>query len=317
MIFGSGPRVLITGASGLLGSNLLFLRPTSWNVVALTNRHSVRRMLAGVEIVQADLTRQRVEDVLKSIGPLDAIVQCIAHTNVDGCEQEPDHAKALNTDIATQIHAYAQDHGVHLVHISTDHVFDGLRGNYQETDEAHPLNIYAKTKLAAEKHILQSGIGKNVIIRTNFFGYNMQEKQDLAGWMYEALSKNKPISLFTDVIVSPLLVNALVSVIIEIVSKGLTGLLHIAASDACSKYAFGLMLANAFSFNTELITPVSIDDSDLQVLRPKNMSLNTDRAQSLLTTHLPTVQESLEWYRQLRIAGYQDAIRALCFPLTL
>lgn len=304
-------RVLITGASGLLGSNLIYTNPAKWHCIAISNTHPFKNPPADVAPIRADLLAQPLEAVFDPFLPLDCIIHTAANTNVDQCEKEPAAANALNTGLAYRIAQYAHRNNIHLVHISTDHIFDGKSGNYSEADLPNPINEYAKTKLAAEECILRIHKARSMIVRTNFFGYNMQNKNDLAGWMCSKLGNKEPIRLFRDVYFSPLLVNALISAIVEIVEKETTGLLHIAAADGCSKYEFGLMLASAFNFDPGLITPISIDESDLSVARPKNMTLNTGAAKALLTTALPKVAQSIERYRELSANGYENGIKQM------
>ncbi|MBI4135784.1 SDR family oxidoreductase [Candidatus Uhrbacteria bacterium] len=304
-------RVLITGASGLLGSNLILLNPGKWHCIAVNNAHPFTNIPADTTQIRADLLTERLETLLDPLLPLHAIIHTAANTNVDQCEKEPVLAKALNTDLALRIAEYARKHNIHLVHISTDHIFGGKIGNYSERDIPNPINEYAKTKLAAEESILRVYKERSLIARTNFFGYNMQNKDDLAGWMCSKLKNKKSIRLFRDVYFSPLLVNSLISAIVEIIERTTTGVLHIAAGDGCSKYAFGLMLAQRFRFDPNLIVPISISESDLTVARPKNMTLDTALARTFLTTPLPTIAESIEHYYELSATGYERVIKKM------
>lgn len=303
-------RVLVTGASGLLGSNLVLLHPTWWDIIAVTNEHSIDRPPPGVTCARANLLVQSIDSVLTPFLPLDAVIHTAALTDVDRCEREPEYAMALNADLPAAIAAFAQRHGIHLVHISTDHIFDGRDGNYTEASLPHPINVYAHTKFAAEEHMLRTR-AQSTIVRTDFFGFSLRERPDLAGWICGALARREPIRLFRDVRFSPLIVNALVSALIEIVDRRLTGVLNVAAADGCSKEVFGRMLAHAFQLSTNGITSISLDDAGLTAPRPKDITLNTGLARTYLTTPLPTVAQSIEWYRQLVQAGYDRAMREM------
>lgn len=304
-------RVLITGASGLLGSNLLLLRPDHWDCIALAHRHPIKNPPPGIITTNADLLSHAIDEVIDQYLPLDSIIHTAALTNVDQCEREPRFASAFNTDLAKRIARYAHAHDIHLTHLSTDHIFDGKKGDYKEEDAPNPINHYAATKRAAEEAVLRVHAKKSAIIRTNFFGYNMQEKQDLAGWMRTKLAAEEPIRLFRDVYFSPLLVNHLVSAIVEIVENAYAGILHVASPDHCSKYDFGMMLVHTFNFDTKLIMPISVDESGLSVPRPKNMTLNTAAARIRLSTPLPTIAQSIAEYKTLAQQGYEEKLKQM------
>jgi dTDP-4-dehydrorhamnose reductase len=304
-------RVLITGASGLLGGNLVFVAPQHWDIIAVTYRHTLHNIPKNIIAHTLDLRDEKSMHALRADGAFDAIIHAAALTNVDQCEQEPLVARDLNTTIAERMALFAREQDAHLVQISTDHIFNGVTGPYYVTDAPTPINEYARSKLEAERCITALAHTKTTIVRTNFFGYNVQEKNDLAGWMLQELAQENPIRLFTDVLFSPLLVNRLIAILIEIIDQRIYGTQHVAARDGCSKYEFGMMLADAFACDTALITPISIDESELAVARPKDMRLNIDASAQILETQMPTIAESIEYYRQLECASYASLIKKL------
>ena len=116
--------------------------------------------------------------------------------------------------------------GTKIVYISTDSVFDGARGGYREQDEPHPLNVYAKSKLAGEKAV--AALCDNpLIVRTNIFGWNVQPRLTLAEWVIQSLSEGGRIPGFTDIIFSPLLVNDLARLVGDMLNGGLKGIYHV------------------------------------------------------------------------------------------
>ncbi len=303
-------RLLITGASGLLGGNVLGRVPADWEVVAVTHRHPLTSASPRIRIVNADLTDPEAVLALDAYGPFDAIIHAAALTNVEQCEQDKPLANLLNVEMSRSIAQFAQQRGIQAILISTDHFFDGITGNYDELALPTPINYYAQTKFEAEA-CFQKNTAPVTIVRTNFFGWNIQPKQDLAGWIVESLRNHTPIRLFTDVFFSPLLVTILVDRLVDILNRKLTGVINVAASDGCSKYAFGVRLAELFNLNQGLITPISIKDSDLKVPRPNNMTLNTNYARNILGLSLPTVEASLLAYHALSLTDYPTRLRSL------
>ncbi len=303
-------RVLITGASGLLGGNLMYLFPDEWEIVGVVHQHHIAPPARHVHVVNTNLLDDDFDTDLRPFEPFDAIVHTAALTNVERCEYQKRLAWFLNADLVRRIAQYCERNDVHLIHISTDHVFDGKKGCYSEQDVPHPINYYAQTKLAAEK-FLQGYDHRTTMIRTNFFGWNIQNKEDIAGWIHGTLQKREDISLFTDVFFSPILVNLFAPCIAEIIEKKILGTLHIAARDSCSKYEFGMKIANAFALEGNAILPIAVQDSDLRVPRPNNMTMNTEKAQATLSTNIPTVDTCIAEYKKLSDAGYPHTLRQL------
>lgn len=308
MISGGNKKILVTGASGLLGGNILFNFPKNWFLTGLVNHHSLEPK-DNIEIVSADLMED-IDGFIKKQGNFDVILHTAALTSVEQCEEKKDLAYKMHVEVTGKLAEWAKNIGAHFVHISTDHIFDGKDGNYSEESPAKPVNYYAQSKLDAEKIIQEIG-GQCTIVRTNFFGFNLQDKQDIAGWMIDSLKQNKKINLFNDVFFSPILVNRLVDLLAQIIEQQSFGIINVVSVDGCSKYDFGIKLADAFGLDKSLINPISIDESNLKVARPKNMTLNTTKAQELFSGKVPTVDECITEYKKLFDNQYNIKIKTL------
>ena len=297
----------VTGASGLLGANLvLHLRQLGQNVIALYHKH--RFIAPKVESLQADLTdRQLVNGLLQRFRP-NWVIHCAAITNVDWCEEHPAAAYRVNVEASCNLAAAAARIGAGMVYISTDSVFDGRIGDYSEKNRPSPINVYAKSKLAGEKAV-QEQLPSCLIVRTNIYGWNMQEKQSLAEWMISQLELGRFVPAFYDVIFTPVLVNDLSKILFEMITRRLMGLYHVGSSQAYSKYEFALEVADVFDLNKELIKPISIDDSALQALRPKNTSLKTDKVAQVLRIPMPTVRSGLQHLKLRRDSGWVTKLK--------
>lgn len=293
-------RVLLTGASGLLGGNILYLLPKEWEIRAVSLR-------------DIDLASGDIAGLMSSFRP-SVIIHAAALTAVDRCETDRAEAYALHVEAVKKIAETARSLGSYLIHISTDHVFDGERGGYCEDDAAAPVNYYAETKRLGERAVRESGCDY-AVIRTNFFGFNVQNKHDFADWILDALREKKEVRLFTDVIFSPILVNTLADRIVEMAERRQTGIFHIAAHDSCSKYEFGVRLAQAFDLPTDTIIAWSIDDAPGLARRPKNMSLDVSKSEKKFGVTFPTVAESIAKYKVLCQEGYQEKLRSQ-LPIT-
>src|SRR3989304_788788 len=162
-------RILVTGASGLVGLNLALEASQQHTVFGTVNAH--RLQTTAFTVLQADLLAPgSVERVLDETRP-DWVIHCAALANVDACEAYPALAVKLNSELPGELAYYAARAGARLVHISTDAVFDGERGEYTEQDQPNPLSIYARTKLEGERAVREANSGA-IVARVNLFGWD-------------------------------------------------------------------------------------------------------------------------------------------------
>jgi dTDP-4-dehydrorhamnose reductase len=299
---------LVTGAGGLLGANLTrTLLDSGKQAVALCHRHMLQ--VSGVRVLQADLTdRSATLELVTGVRPA-WVVHCAALTHVDWCEEHPADAHRINVTMARHVAQAAHQVGARLLYISTDSVFDGCRGSYAEEDSTAPINEYARSKLRGEEAVLDE-LPDSLIVRTNIYGWNVQQKKSLSEWMLSQLMSGQPFPGFQDVIFNPLLANDLGQLLIEMMERQLRGVYHVASAEACSKYQFGVQLAEVFGLDRRLVRPASIDDCPLRAPRPKNSSLRTDRITRALGRPMPGLLAGLERLHSLRCRGEPEPLGA-------
>jgi len=294
--------ILVTGASGLLGSNFVrTARKSNRSVTGIYNRHPFQ--LPGIELIQADLTnRAKIRELFEYYKPA-WVVHCAALTNVDWCEEHPDETRFVNVEISRSLAAESRKIDAAFVYISTDSVFDGNRGNYNEQDTPAPVNVYGETKLAGETSVLHEH-ESSLIVRTNIYGWNIQEKESLSEWILNRLESGRHVPGFFDVVFTPILVNDLSEIILKMIDAKLKGLYHVAGAQALSKHEFAFAVAEVFGLEKDLVQRESIADAKLNAWRPKNASLNTEKIRMAIDMQLPTVKQGLERFRALRESGY-------------
>lgn len=303
---GTNPtRILITGASGLLGLNLALTtagrtspegagpgdKDHRFEVFGVTHHHPLHQ--APFHVLQADLLeRGALERLLDTVQP-DWVIHCAALANLDDCEADPDLAHRLNAEIPGRLATLVAKGGarakpIRLVHISTDAVFDGVRGNYAEEDAPNPLSVYARTKLAGERAVTSAN-PQAIVARVNLFGWSLMGRRSLAEFFVNHLSAGERVMGFTDVYFCPLLVNDLAEVLIWMLGIGsatkeqLSGLYHVASREATSKYDFGVAVARRFGLDETLIDPVPVAASGLQAPRSPNLTLRTDKLRAVFS----------------------------------
>ena len=287
-------RALITGGSGLLGSNTARAAAKDFEVFATYN--SNYSLISGCKFIPLDIRdKNKVFSVFQDVRP-HLVIHTAALADVDYCEDHPEEAWAVNVEGTENIAKASSEISTKLIHISTNSIFDGKKGMYSEEDKPSPVNVYARTKLEGEKKV-QRLIPDSIIIRTAFYGWSLHNKTSLAEWVITSLKEQKPVNMFTDVFFSPIFAGDLVEIIIEMYHKEICGVYHVGGRERCSKYAFGLEIAKSFGLNADNIHPTSITDMGLKAPRPRDLSLNVAKLSKELNTQLPSVREGVERFR--------------------
>ncbi len=309
-------RILVTGASGLLGLNLALTAAKRHTVFGQVHSHPLHT--TAFTVLKADLLAPgAVAALLEQTRP-DCVIHCAALANLDACEANPAQAQQLNTEIPAQLAEHVARGGarrgtiIPLIHVSTDAVFDGQGRNYREEDLPNPLGVYAQTKLAAEEAVAAVN-PQAIIARVVFFGWSLSGRRSLAEFFVNNLSQGKPVMGFTNVVFCPLLVNDLVNIFFQMLEKGLSGLYHVVSRESLSKYEFGVRIARRFGFSERLITPSELiqggPNAHLSVARSPHLSLCTDKLAQALGQPLPGVSPAIDRFYTLYQQGYPQYLQ--------
>ncbi|MGV8026796.1 MAG: SDR family oxidoreductase [Anaerolineaceae bacterium] len=290
-------RILLSGASGLLGLNLGLRFAAEHTIIGLVHSHSLKELPFSINIV--DLNEQKNARMLIDRYKPDVLINCAALADVDACEKDPIRAHQLNAELPGWLAEECERHAVKFVHISTDAVFDGRKnGKYCEEDTTNPLSMYAQTKLKGEENVLQVNSAA-LVARVNFYGFSLSQKRSLAEIFLHTLQNGKTMFGFTDVLFSPLYVIDLVEFLLRMVEKQLCGLYHVTSPESQSKYAFGVSIAQRFGLDQSLIHPILITEATfLTAPRSQNLVLDPEKIQRVLKTDLPSQQEGLDRFYQ-------------------
>lgn len=301
-------KLLVTGASGLLGANLVLDALSEFEVVGVYHQNAVG--CDGAAMIQADLAEPGVaRGILEDVRP-DWVVHCAAATHVDRCEERPEWAYRLNRDMAAQVAEASQASGAYLVHISTDAVFDGASGGYAEGDEPNPINVYAASKLAGEQAV--AGIyPEALIVRTNLFGWNATDKPSLAEWFLKGLEGRETLIGFADVEFNPILVNHLGKALLAAFQQRAAGIYHMAGSTCLSKYDFGVRVAEASGHSADSIRPGALEDIRLRARRSKRLCLDVGKAERELGLRFPRVEAGIREMLAMRDDGRLAKLKAM------
>lgn len=284
-------HILITGGSGLLALNWAITERNGCSVsLGLHDRQVKLRDVNSVPINLESV--DQLCKIFETIKP-DLIIHTAGLTSVEACEKDPELAKDINIGLAANVAKATKRLGINLVHISTDHLFDGENKNVDEDQPVSPLNVYGQTKAEAEKEIL-SIHSKALVIRTNFYGWGPAYRQSFSDMIIMNLRENKKIFLFDDVFYTSVLAETLINTTHELIDKHANGIYHVVGDERISKYEFGLKVAASFNLNSDLVIPVSIKSNPHLVKRPLDMSLSNSKVCRFLGKRIGTTEQHIQ-----------------------
>lgn len=274
-------RVLLTGSNGLLGQKLVELLAPKSNVQLLATSRGENRVTSSNSITYKSLDVTNKQEVLNIINDFlpDVIINTAALTNVDLCEQEKDLCWNINVNAVTYLIEASKINDSHLIHLSTDFVFDGEDGPYTEVDKPNPLSYYGKSKLEAEK-LLQASNIKWSIVRT-IIVYGVAEKMSRSNivlWAKRSLEKQQQLTIVDDQFRSPTLAEDLAEGCWLVAKNKATGIFHISGKDFMSIYDLVLNVADFFKLDKNLVTPCASSTLNQAAKRPPKTGFIIDKA---------------------------------------
>lgn len=282
-------RILITGASGLLG-HILVKQATEkgFDVCSIYREHEPESGRA----VQLDITDTKsVNECVQRERP-EVVVNTASITDVDLCEHDPDLARRVNGTAAGLLAEACEKVDAFLVHLSTDYVFDGSRGNYNENDSPAPVNQYGSSKLLGEQLVMRHQ--NTCVARASVvFGWGRSFRPNVGTWLYEKLNTGEHVNVVSDQFASPTLNTNLASMIVELAERRIRGIVHVAGATRASRYEFAIDLAKRLNFDTKLVAPVKSDSSSWFAKRPMDSSLDVTRAGRILTEKPMELEQAL------------------------
>jgi len=259
---------------GFLGKNIYFELEKKGLVVIKTKLEEMK------DVIQLDISdHKKISDLIDKEKP-DIVINCAGRNDIDFLEKNPEQAIAINSIGPEIIAKKCEECNSRLVHISTDSIFDGQKGMYDENDVPNPKNIYAKTKLEGEKKVTKE-CSNSVIVRTNFYGIDNSRKY-LFNNMLEKLKQKQDIIGFDDVHFTPLSVENLSQQITDVTFSNYNGIIHLGSDKKISKYEFCKIMAQKLGFGENYVKQGSIDNLSFIAERPKNTSLNNKVSKSIV-----------------------------------
>jgi dTDP-4-dehydrorhamnose reductase len=290
-------KILVTGANGMLGRHLVRkLAEKNHEVVATAKGESKLRVngdkpvdYRSMDITDGALVNRLINEVRPAV-----ILHTAAMTQVDECEMKKIDCWNTNVTATRFIIDAAKETKSRVIFISSDFVFDGLHGPYNEEDEPNPINYYGSSKLAAEKAVMESGLDW-AIVRTVLVVGNTADgqRQNILTWVKEKLEKGEKIKVVDDQVRTPTYVEDLADGILLVLEKNKKGIFHIAGRDTLTPYQIANETAMYLKLDSKLIEKASMENFSQAALRPPTTGFIIDKARAELNYQPHSFKEIL------------------------
>lgn len=289
-------RILITGSNGLLGQKLTTLLEgdNDIHLIATARKDSVIPIRRGEFHILDISDRDQVGDVLQRTRP-DVIINTAAMTQVDDCELQKEACwKANVTSVENLVH-FCERLNIHLIHVSTDFVFDGSHGPLDENARPNPLNYYGMSKLAAERAVQASKMPWTIIRTVLVFGItNDMSRSNIVLWVKNSLEQRKNIQVVNDQWRTPTLAEDLALGCYLAAKKGSTGIFHVSGEDFMTPYEIAMRTAEFFKLDKSLISATDSTKFTQPARRPPKTGFIIDKAKKELGYKPHSFEEGLE-----------------------
>ncbi len=293
-------RIVITGSNGLLGQtlvNLLLKEPENYQVCGLS-RGENRSERDDFEYHSIDITQEdQLRKCVLEIQP-DCIVNTAAMTQVDACEDERETCDLLNVEAVKYLTKISNEISAHLVHISTDFIFDGTQGYYKETDEPNPLSYYGLSKLKSEEVLTRSLIDYTILRTILVYGkVKNLGRNNIVLWIKDMLEQGKEITIIDDQFRMPTYVEDLAMACKLSIDKKATGVFNISSNTLLSILEIAQQIAEVFGLDKELIKPTSTAILNQRAPRPPKTGFDLVKAKQELGFHPKSFKEDLQRFK--------------------
>ena len=272
-------RVLITGAEGQLGSQILKTLSGQYDLIPTSRRGGKRD---GFVISELDITDfENVDFFIRNSDP-QIIVNCAALTNVDKCEENIVLAKNVNSYSVSNLAKICSRRGIKLIQISTDYVFDGENPPFSEDSQKNPIQEYGKSKSVAEDIIQAESDLDWTIVRAS--GIFSTSHNNFLMWILESIREGKMMQIVGDQFSNPISALSVSRFISNIIENDLGGVWNIGSEDSVSRFDFAMIVCQEFGENVEKISKVMMDSINWRAKRPSNSTMNIDKIKRLYPT---------------------------------
>jgi len=287
-------KLLVIGASGLLGSKIIARGKGKYHVVGTCNPDCDGKSDWRLEPLDMG-SKDEVERLFQKVKP-EFVILTAAMTNVDACEKEPTKANRVNATGPELVARSCKNAGARLVHVSTDYVFDGSKSRkYREDDLPRPISVYGMSKLAGERAVM-STLPQSVVARTAvLYGWSpLEDKGNFVTWVLKKLRAGEKATLFQDQWISPTFADDLANALLDLVENNVSGIWHVAGPDCLDRPGCGRIIAKTFGLDEKLVMSVPSSSVSLPARRPRNSCLDVSKVEKLLNRKMVSFEDGLK-----------------------
>lgn len=294
-------KVVITGSNGLLGQsllNLLLKEKEIYKIYGFSKGHN-RSGRNDFNYFSLDITnKDSLTEQIQNISP-DYIINTAAMTQVDVCEENKMACDILNVDVVKWLSEICKNINAHLIHISTDFIFDGKKGWYAETDAPNPLSYYGLSKLKSEQVLKKSTINYTILRTILVYGkvFDMS-RNNIILWVKEALENKKEIRIVKDQFRTPTYVEDLAMACKISIDIKATGVFNIASSELLSIYDIAKQIAEVFNLDASYLKPISTLTLNQTAIRPIKTGFDLSKTNKELNFYPKTFKEDLQRFKE-------------------
>jgi dTDP-4-dehydrorhamnose reductase len=300
--------ILLTGGSGLLAVNWFYSKNNEYRFYLGLNERKIHP--DNCQVISINFfSEESLMKQIEAVGP-SVVIHTAGLTSVEKCENNPELAFHVNVELSCMVANVTKHLGIRMVHISTDHLFEGNASMLSEDEPTQAINVYGKTKALAEKKVIEIN-PKALIIRTNFYAWGTSYRKSFSDYIIQSLRSKQIVTLFDDVYYTPIIVENLVKTVHELLGKNAKGIFNIVSDDKISKYEFGILIAEEFGLDKSYIERGFLSNKSNLVRRPVDMSLSNLKVKELLGRSLGTVKQHVSQLHQQEFEDKTKEIQSL------
>jgi dTDP-4-dehydrorhamnose reductase len=289
--------ILVTGSNGLLGQKIVYklIKRSDVNLIAASKGENRLIEKNGYTYINLDISKpEEVRAAVEKFQP-QVIINTAAMTNVDECETKREECWGANVTAVENFVNAIGSAAIHLVHLSTDFVFDGEAGPYKEEDQPNPLSYYALSKYESEKVLQKSNISWTILRTIIVYGIvDNMSRSNVVLWAKGALEKGQPINVVDDQFRSPTLAEDLADACISASDKRAKGIFHVSGKDIMSILELVYRVADFWKLDKSIVKPIKSDTLNQAAKRPPRTGFILNKAYRELDYKPHSFEEGLK-----------------------